>query len=67
MVTRALIYIVTSFGLVYLTEMFGHYGLWILVMPLSTAYLWGVYYFIKLEKEAGRFPSSRNPDKIAVA
>ncbi len=66
-VTRALIYIVTSFGLVYLTEMFGHYGLWILVMPLSTAYLWGVYYFIKLEKEAGRFPSSRNPDKIAVA
>jgi hypothetical protein len=66
-VTRALMYIFTSFGLVYLTKWCGHYGLWILVLPLATAYLWGLNYFIKLEKNAGNFPSSIKSDKIAIA
>lgn len=50
-VTRALMYIVTSFGLVYLTEWVGHFGLWFIMLPVTMAYLWGIQYFRKLEKE----------------
>lgn len=48
--TRAIMYIVTSFGLVYLTEWLGHYGLWVIILPLAIAYLWAVNYFMKLER-----------------
>jgi MFS transporter, MHS family, proline/betaine transporter len=48
-VTRALMYVFTSFGLVYLTEWYGHYGLWIIILPLATAYLWGIRHYEKLE------------------
>jgi MFS transporter, MHS family, proline/betaine transporter len=65
--SRALMYLVTSFSLVYLTESFGEYGLWFVIFPTIIAYLWGVRYYEKLEKESGNFPSSRKPDKIAVA
>ena len=65
-VTRALMYIFTSFGLVYLTEWFGHYGLWILVLPVATAYLWGVNHFVKLEKASGNFPSSKKTDGLII-
>ncbi len=49
--TRALMYITTSFGLVYLTEMAGHWGLYGIMLPSSIAFLWGVNYFVKLEKQ----------------
>ena len=65
--SRAIVYVITSLCLVYLTESFGHYGLLFICIPVSIAFIYGVNHFIKLEKEAGRFPSSRNPDKIAVA
>ena len=65
-VTRALMYIFTSFGLVYLTEWFGHYGLWILVLPVATAYLWGVNHFVKLEKASGNFSSSKKTDGLII-
>lgn len=48
--SRAIIYIITSFGLVYLTEWFGHSGLLIIMIPVSLGYLWGVLYFEKLEQ-----------------
>jgi MFS family permease len=66
-ISRAAMYVITSFGLVYLTGWFGHYGLLIIMIPVIISFLYGVNHFIKLEKEAGNFPSSRNPDKIAVA
>jgi MFS family permease len=47
--TRAGIYVITSFGLVYLTEAFGHYGLWLISLPISISFLLGVNHFIKLE------------------
>jgi hypothetical protein len=49
--TRALMYVITSFGLVYLTEMAGHWGLWGIMLPTSLAFLWGIFYFEKLEKQ----------------
>ena len=47
--SRALMYIVTSFSLVYLTEIFGYYGLWIIMFPVSIGFLWGIHHFEKLE------------------
>jgi len=55
--TRAMIYIVTSFGLVYLTEYFGPYGLWIITLPVSAAFLYGVHHFEGLERKIGKYPS----------
>ena len=59
-------YIVTSFGLVYLTGWFGHYGLLIIMIPVIVSFLYGVNHFIKLEKEAGNFPSSQKPDGLII-
>ncbi|MBL9029321.1 MAG: MFS transporter [Caedimonas sp.] len=49
--SRALVYFITSFGLVYLTESFGHFGLWFIMIPMCIAHIWGVQYFDKLERE----------------
>lgn len=47
--SRAVIYIITSFSLVYLTEKFGYYGLWLVSLPVNIGFLWSVNYFAKLE------------------
>ena len=49
-VSRALMYVCTSFGLVYLTELLGIYGLWLIVLPVCAGFLWGTRHFEKLEK-----------------
>jgi MHS family proline/betaine transporter-like MFS transporter len=51
--TRAVMYVITSFGIVYLTEWFGYYGLWVMLIPITLAYLWGTHHFEKLEEESG--------------
>lgn len=48
--TRAIMYVVTSFGLVYLTENFGHWGILVIMLPVAISFLWGVSYFEKLEE-----------------
>ena len=58
--TRAVMYIVTSFGLVYLTRWFGHYGLWAIIFPVTFAFLWGVRHFEVLE---GLRPDKSTPIK----
>jgi hypothetical protein len=52
-VSHIAIYIITSFGLVYLVKIFGNYGILMLSIPITIAFLSGTLYFIKLEKEAG--------------
>ena len=47
--SRALTYVITSFSLVFLTDCFGYYGLWIIMIPVNVGFLWGVRYFEKLE------------------
>ena len=61
--TRAVMYILTSFGLVYLTEWFGHYGLLFICIPVAIGFLYGVNHFIKLEKASGNFPEPSTIDK----
>ena len=51
--SRSLTYIIISFGLVYLTKYFGYYGSLILIIPIILGYTFGLFYFEKLEKEAG--------------
>ena len=64
--SRAIMYLITSFGLVYLTESFGHYGLWFITVPIAAGFLWGVNHFIKLEKASGNFPSSKKTDGLNI-
>lgn len=47
--SRALIYIITSFSLVYLTCYFGTFGLLIIMLPLTLGFLWSVNHFETLE------------------
>ena len=56
---HALMYVGTSFGLVYLTEAFGHYGLWVITFPVTSSFLWGVHHFKNLERSlSDTLPSS---------
>jgi MHS family proline/betaine transporter-like MFS transporter len=55
--SRAVMYIITSFGLVYLGEAFGTYGLWFVSTPLMFAYLYGVLHFEDLERKMGFYPN----------
>jgi MFS family permease len=47
--SRAVMYVIISFGLIYLTNMFGYYGLWIVVLPVTLGYIWAVSHFKKLD------------------
>lgn len=49
--SRAIMYIITSFSLVYLTEILGYYGLWLIMIPVSIGFLWGIKHFEELEKD----------------
>lgn len=51
--SRALMYVVTSFGLVYLTEYFSHWGLLVIVLPVLFGLSMGIAHFEKLERAAG--------------
>jgi MHS family proline/betaine transporter-like MFS transporter len=53
--TRALMYIITSFGLVYLGEYFGSFGLLFVTLPVTLAYLYGILHFEGLERRMGMF------------
>ncbi len=48
-VSRAIMYVFTSFGLVYLTDLLGIYGISLVAVPVCIGFLWGVRHFEKLE------------------
>lgn len=49
--SRALMFIITSFGLAYLTEWFDYFGILIIMIPVTIAYYWGLRHFEKLEQK----------------
>jgi MFS family permease len=55
--SRALMYIITSFGLVYLGSYFGSFGLWFITLPIMFAYLYGIRHFEVLERKLGIYPN----------
>ncbi|WP_341760949.1 MFS transporter [Candidatus Tisiphia endosymbiont of Thecophora atra] len=54
--SRAFIYVITSFGLVYLTNYFGNYGILIVIVPTILGFAFGLNHFGNLEKEVGNYP-----------
>ncbi|MCC8368484.1 MAG: MFS transporter [Rickettsia endosymbiont of Oxypoda opaca] len=54
--SMACMHIISSFGLIHLTEFFGNWGLWIIMIPTSIGFGFGILHFEKLEKEAGLYP-----------
>ncbi len=65
--TRASMYVVTSFGLVYLTESLGHWGLLVIMFPVVIGFLWGVRHFEKLEQRSGDLSVLKSSPPIAAA
>ena len=59
--SRALMYVITSFGLVFLGSYFGHFGLWIITLPTACAFLYGINHFKKLERKARVYNKSILP------
>ncbi len=54
--SRGLMYIITSIGLVYLTEKFNHYGLLVVFVPLIIGFWYGLFYCEKMEKVNKKYP-----------
>ncbi|WP_375319041.1 MFS transporter [Candidatus Tisiphia endosymbiont of Oplodontha viridula] len=55
-ISRALTLVITSFGFVYFTDHFGHWGLWVIMIPTIIGFAYGLFYFEKLTKECGNYP-----------
>jgi MHS family proline/betaine transporter-like MFS transporter len=53
---RAIMYIITSFAIIYLVDKFGYYGIIIIMLPIILGYMFGLDHFEKLEKECGNYP-----------
>jgi MFS family permease len=51
-----LAYTVTAFGLTYLIQYFGYWGLLVLMVPALVGYGYGLHYFIEQERKAERYP-----------
>jgi len=48
-VSRSLMYLITSFGVVILTKYFAHWGLLLLILPVIIGHAFGIWYFKNLE------------------
>ncbi|MCC8371802.1 MAG: MFS transporter [Rickettsia endosymbiont of Pseudomimeciton antennatum] len=55
-VSRALMYVITAFAFTYLYDNFGHWGLWVIMVPIIIGFAYGLFYFEKLAKECGDLP-----------
>ena len=47
--------LVVSFSLIPLTHYFGYYGLWVVLIPTTIGYYWGINYLKKLEIKNGSY------------
>ena len=59
--SRACVYVITSFGLTYLVRYFGYWGLLVLMVPILIGYGYGLSHFKQLEIAAGRYPQKIVP------
>ena len=65
---QALMNVITSFGLFYLGGRLGAYGLWIITLPVTIAFLYGVYHFEWLDREHEReLQREREEDDLYLA
>ena len=52
---RASIWVIVSFGLTYLIEYLGNWGLWVVMVPVLVGYSYGINHFKKLDIATGRY------------
>jgi MFS family permease len=50
-IARAVMYTITSFGLIYLVSYLGSFGIWVIALPIAVASLYGIAHFEILERE----------------
>ncbi|MEI8296006.1 MAG: MFS transporter [Alphaproteobacteria bacterium] len=61
---QALMYIITAFGLVYLGSHWGHFGLWVITVPITLAFLYGACHFEHLERKIEIYPNLTRPSSF---
>jgi MHS family proline/betaine transporter-like MFS transporter len=61
--SRASMYIITSFGLVFLGNYFGIFGIYFITIPITLVFLYGVRHFESLERKIGVYPNLSFPSK----
>lgn len=54
-ISRGLVYCISSFGLIFLSKYFANIGLLIIIMPIMVLSIFGINYFISLEKQNGHY------------
>lgn len=59
--SSAAIYILTSFGLIYCTSILGHYGILLIVIPITAAFMFGVLHFSYLDKTKSAYYHPASP------
>ncbi|WP_375318956.1 MFS transporter [Candidatus Tisiphia endosymbiont of Oplodontha viridula] len=57
-VSRALMYVISAFGFVYLIEYFGNWGMWFIMIPIIIGFYYGLSHFENLEKQL-KLPSQK--------
>lgn len=55
-VSRALMYVITSFGVIYLVNYWGSFGIWVVALPIVVAYLCSISHFKGLELKYKLYP-----------
>ena len=66
-IAQAVVYVITSFGLVYLTDFFGHGGSWVLLGPTTLAFIWASMHFESLRNTGQKnFFNKRSFNKDAI-
>ncbi|WP_425363590.1 MFS transporter [Candidatus Tisiphia endosymbiont of Hybos culiciformis] len=54
-ISRAIMHITTSFGIIYCEKYFGQWGVSLIIVSMAIGYGFGIFYFVRLEKEAGNY------------
>lgn len=49
--SRAVMHVISSFGLVYLTEWIGYWGIWVIGLPVAAGYVWCIHHFKCLKED----------------
>ena len=55
-ISRAFIYLVTSFGLVYITHYLGNWGILVIILSVVAGFIYAIFYFEQMEVEVGSYP-----------
>jgi hypothetical protein len=56
-ISQALMAAIVSYGLIYLGNYLGYYGLWVISLPIAVLYLYGIFHFTALEHQAKLYPN----------